>query len=340
MSHGLRRRVLLAFAGLALLSGGRLWGQDASKNEARLVFVGDIMLDRIPGETMAKGLDPFEHCAKLLKDADLRFGNLECVVATGGERLDKKYTFRASLRSLSWLAKYFDAVSLANNHTGDFGKGAFVEEMEHLKDAGIRFFGGGRNLKEAHQPLILECKGIRIAVLGYNEFRPRSFEAGPTTAGVAWSDDDQVAADLKAVKSSGKADFIITFMHWGQEYKFQPNERQKHLARLMIDSGADVVIGGHPHVTEGAEYYHDKLIVYSLGNFVFDDFKDVTPDLDEPSRTSWALRLTVGKSGLVEWDTVVTRTGDDGFPRILTNTTGPRGKKGVIEQAPTANEAR
>ena len=101
----------------------------------------------------------------------------------------------------------------------------------------------------------------------------------------------------------------------------------------MIDSGADIVIGGHPHVTEGAEYYRGKLIVYSLGNFVFDDFKDVEPALDEPSRTSWLLRLKVARSGLVEWDTVVTRTGDDGLPRVLPDVVGPRGRDGVVQTA-------
>jgi poly-gamma-glutamate synthesis protein (capsule biosynthesis protein) len=255
------------------------------------------------------------------------------VLATGGERLDKKYTFRASPHTMPFVARYFDAVSLANNHTGDFGKGALVEEMERLARAGVRYFGGGRNLREAHAPLIVEKKGVRIALLGYNEFRPRAFEAGPETPGVAWSDDDQVVADLKAVRASGRADVVITFMHWGREYQFQPNDRQRSLARLMIDSGADIVIGGHPHVTEGAEYYKDKLIVYSLGNFVFDDFKDVGPELDEPSRTSWLLRLKLARSGLVEWDTVVTRTGDDGFPRPVPGARGPKGRAGKIETA-------
>jgi len=329
-----RRGFLFTTAGLGLTLVPPSAADESREPVARLVFVGDIMLDRIPGETMAKGEDPFAHCASILEEADLTVGNLECVVATSGARVDKKYTFRASPRCMPLLARYFDAVSLANNHTGDFGKGALVEEMERLERDGVRYFGAGRDLKEAHAPLIVERQGIRIALLGYNEFRPREFEAGPMTPGVAWSEDDQVIEDLKAVRASGKADLVITFMHWGREYQFQPNERQKTLARLMIDSGADIVIGGHPHVTEGAEYYRGKLIVYSLGNFVFDDFKDVGPELNEPSRTSWVLRLKVAKSGLVEWDTVVTRTGDDGFPRPLPDASGPKGRNGKMDEAP------
>ena len=154
-------------------------------------------------------------------------------------------------------------------------------------------------------------------MLGYNEFRPREFEAGPTHAGLSPG-----ASTSRWWPTSGpsapKADLVLTFMHWGDEYVPQPNDRQKALARTMIDAGADVVIGGHPHVAEGAEYYKGKLIVYCLGNFVFDDFKDVEARASRSRRrTGWILRLTMGKSGLVAWDTVITRTGDDGFPSVI-----------------------
>ena len=295
----------------------------------RLVFVGDIMLDRVPGQTMAKGLDPFAACADLLEDADLTVGNLECVVATTGARVVKPYNFRCNPRALPYLSRYFNAVSLANNHTGDFGPDGLTEMFDRLDKAEIHYYGAGRNRREAHAPLILERKGVRVALLGYNEFRPRAFEAGPTTPGVAWSVDERVVADIKGLRASGKADLILTFMHWGLEYQPQPSARQKALARTMID--ADVVIGGHPHVTEGAESYRGKLIVYSLGNFVFDDFKDNPPALDEACRTSWLLRLTMNKTGLVRWETVVTRTGDDGFPRVVPGAKGPRGEAGSNE---------
>ena len=133
-------------------------------------------------------------------------------------------------------------------------------------------------------------------------------------------------ADIKAARAG--ADVVITFMHWGQEYKFPPNDRQKALARTMIDAGADVVIGNHPHVVEGAEYYQGKLIVYSLGNFVFDEYKDDPPILKEERRIGWALRLTLDRTGLVAWDTVVTRTDDVGIPRLDPAGSGPSGKAG------------
>src|SRR5262249_30640416 len=159
--------------------------------------------------------------------------------------------------------------------------------------------------------------------LGYNEFRPPSFEAGPSRPGCSWSHDDQVVADIKAARS--RADLVIPFMHWGQEYRFEPNERQRSLARTMIDAGADAVIGSHPHVVEGVEVYKGGLTAYCLGDFVFDEWVDHPdkPERHEPVRTGWLLKLTLDKAGRVAWETVVTRTGDDGFPRPLPGSVGP-----------------
>jgi poly-gamma-glutamate capsule biosynthesis protein CapA/YwtB (metallophosphatase superfamily) len=131
--------------------------------------------------------------------------------------------------------------------------------------------------------------------------------------------DEQIVADLKAARTLHRADIVIPFMHWGWEYE-GANERQQKLARLMIDNGADVVVGSHPHVTQGAEYYNGKLIVYSLGNFVFDGF--TTPE----SNTGWVLRLKLGKSGLLEWDTAVAKIDERGTPHLDLNMESPSGK--------------
>ncbi len=290
-----------------------------------LVFVGDILLGRRPGKFIAQGQDPFAGFASVLAAADIRVGNLECVAADSGLRAEKHYTFRADPAVLSYVAKHFDAVSLANNHTVDFGPEALTEMFGNLKSAKVNYFGAGENKKRAHAPWIVEKKGLRIAILGYNEFRPRSFEATETKAGVAWSEDAEVIEDIRAVRS--QVDLVLTFMHWGEEYLTHPNARQKNLARKMIDAGADVVIGGHPHVTEGSETYKGKLIVYSLGNFVFDDFADMHREsrweLEELSRTSWVLRLTMDKTGVKKWDTLVARTDDRGFPNPVPGAKGP-----------------
>lgn len=286
------------------------------------------MLADLPGEAIAAGADPFEEFSEILHAADAAVGNLECVVATCGAAIDKPWTFRAHPRVLPVIASHFDAVGLANNHTGDFGRDAFSEQLDRLEAQSISYFGGGRNCADARIPLILQINGLRIALLAYNDFQPRSFEAGPNWPGVAWSVDEQVLADLEAARSVGNANLVIPCMHWGDEHD-PANDRQRALARLMIDNGADLVIGGHPHVTQGAEYYNGKLIVYSLGNFVFDGFSP------GPARTGWVLRLRFDRQGLVAWDTVVAEMDDKGIPHVMRDAASPAGQRGderVVER--------
>ncbi len=306
-----------ATAALFCLCAGLARGEPVT-----LIFAGDIMLADGPGQTIAQGGDPLAPFAAILAAADYRIGNLEVPVATGGQaHASKIATFRAEPHTLSVLRGRFDAVSLANNHSGDYGHAAFLETMQHLDNAGIAYFGGGRNLAEAHQPLWIEKHGLKIAVLGYNEFKPRAFEAGADWPGVAWSEDDHVVADIRAARAAG-ADLVIPFMHWGWEKETRPTERQKTLARKLIDAGATLVIGGHPHVTQGTEMYRGKPIIYSLGNFVFDGF-----DYPE-ARRGWLLRLTLDKSGVIRWDTLAAQIDDAGTPHPAREARTPCGQRG------------
>lgn len=261
----------------------------------RLAFVGDVMLADGPGRRLAQGHDPFAAVAERLRQADLRIGNLECVVGTRSRPVDKPWTFLAHPRVLPVLQRHLDVVSLANNHTGDHGRAGFAAMLDHLNSAGLFHFGGGRNLVEAHRALVIERQGLRIALLGYNEFFPRAFEAGPDQPGTAWSDDERVVEDTQRARREQGADLVIPFMHWGSEHEEVSNDRQRALARRLIDAGADAVVGTHPHVVQDSEVYRGKPIVYSLGNFVFDGFSDLA------NRTGWILFLTVGRDGVREW---------------------------------------
>lgn len=281
----------------------------ASSGDASLIFVGDIMVAETPGELIARGEDPFQPFAALLSSHDVRMGNLECVVATTGTAEEKPYTFRADPRTLPVLKRHFDAVSLANNHSGDFGKAAFAEQLALMDTAGLPYFGGGRDATAAHAPWIVERNGVRIALLGYVEFKPRSFEADASRPGVAWSgEDDDVIEDIIAARRVHRADIVIPFMHWGWEDEPDPSPRLRAFARRMIDAGADMVVGGHPHVTQGAEYYRGKPIIYSLGNFLFNGF-------DTPATTTgWVLSARVDRTGVVDWRTHVARLDANGVP--------------------------
>ena len=281
----------------------------ASSGDASLIFVGDIMVAETPGELIARGEDPFQPFAALLSSHDVRIGNLECVVATTGTAEEKPYTFRADPRTLPVLKRHFDAVSLANNHSGDFGKAAFAEQLALMDTAGLPYFGGGRDATAAHAPWIVERNGVRIALLGYVEFKPRSFEADASRPGVAWSgEDDDVIEDIIAARRVHRADIVIPFMHWGWEDEPDPSPRLRAFARRMIDAGADMVVGGHPHVTQGAEYYRGKPIIYSLGNFLFNGF-------DTPATTTgWVLSARVDRTGVLDWRTHVARLDANGVP--------------------------
>lgn len=288
-----------------------------------LVFVGDLMLDDGPGRTIAAGGDPLVHVDALLRDADVRIGNLECPVARGRTPLENKiYTFRAEPAALRVLAGRFDALSVANNHSGDQGQAAFLETLAHLREAGLQAFGGGADLARAHAPLWLERRGLRIAVLGYNEFKPRRFEAGATWPGVAWSEDSHVQADIRAARAAG-AHVVIPFMHWGWERETQPSARQRELARRMIDAGADAVVGSHPHVTQGTDTWRGRPIVWSLGNFVFDSF--TTPE----TTTGWLLRLEVDRRGAVRAWTHAVRQDAAGTPHPAPELPTPCWRRGA-----------
>ncbi|WP_079433902.1 CapA family protein [Zoogloea sp. LCSB751] len=309
-------------ASAAMLAGLCGVAQGVQAEELRILFAGDIMLADGPGKAIAAGRDPLAAVAPLLAGADYRIGNLECAVAKSGTPIaNKPYVFRAEPDVVKVLKGRFDAVAVANNHAGDFGKAAFVETMEHVAAAGIGVVGGGRNLAEAHRPLWIKAKGLRIAILAYNEFKPRSFEAGATTPGIAWSEDSEVISDIRAAKRAG-ADLVIPFMHWGWEYEPVPGARQRLLARRMIDAGASAVVGGHPHVTQGAEIYKGRPIIYSLGNFVFDGF-----DFPE-AQTGWLLQFSVDRRGVRRWHTVEAHMDGEGLPTLAPDALTPCGARG------------
>jgi poly-gamma-glutamate synthesis protein (capsule biosynthesis protein) len=292
-------------------------------------FVGDILLDSAPGRTIAGGRDPFAPTAGLLGGADLKIGNLECPVAaaTTGSAVDKVYTFRAAPSTLPMLRRHFDAVSVANNHSGDYGPEAFRETLEQLQNAQVRYFGGGKDLSAAHAPLMLEVHGLKLALLGYDDFHPRAFEASPDAAGVAWAEDEQIVLDIARARAAG-ASVVLPFLHWGWENEPTPSRRQRELARKLLDAGADAVIGSHPHVTQGAEMYRGKPIIYSLGNFVFDL-------LDQPENCrGWVLTLMLDHAGVSRFSTAAIRIDEQGTPAPDVRVVTPCGKRGDRSVSP------
>ncbi|HYP90548.1 MAG TPA: CapA family protein, partial [Polyangiaceae bacterium] len=214
------RRAGQALLGFALLG----CGAPSADNSVLLGFAGDVLLDSEPGRDILGGQDPFAATAPLFRGVALSVANLECPVATTGARVEKVYTFRADPRTLPVLHQHFGAVSVANNHSGDYGPEAFRETLEQLSAARMPYFGGGHDLSEAHAPLLLEKRGLEIALLGYDEYHPRSFEAAPDHPGVAWAEDEQIILDMNRARRAG-ANIVLPFLHWGWENEPEPSAR-------------------------------------------------------------------------------------------------------------------
>jgi poly-gamma-glutamate synthesis protein (capsule biosynthesis protein) len=237
-----------------------------------LLFTGDIMLSRAVGARMEALKDwsfPFRLISATLRTADFRYCNLECPISDRGRNLHHLYSFRADPRALEGLkAAGFNVASQANNHAYDWGPEALLDSLERLRAAGILPVGAGQNILAAHYPLLVHVGDLRIAFLAYVNIDPKEAAAGVDRPGVAWLDPAQALTDIRF--SRPLADLVIVCPHWGVEYALKPTPEQVNLAHEMIDAGADMIVGSHPHVVEPVENYHDRWIAYSLGNFIFD----------------------------------------------------------------------
>jgi poly-gamma-glutamate synthesis protein (capsule biosynthesis protein) len=164
----------------------------------------------------------------------------------------------------------FDLVNLANNHFSNQGKAGMNYTFDLLNQYGIGYFGAGTNETKAHAPAIKTVNGIEIAFLGYSDrdVLPGNSIAISDTPGLAPMDIDQAKIDILNAKKI--ADLVMVSMHSGTEYTPFSNNKQISFARSAIDAGANLVFGHHPHVVQGYEHYKGKLIIYSLGNFIFD----------------------------------------------------------------------
>jgi poly-gamma-glutamate synthesis protein (capsule biosynthesis protein) len=229
----------------------------------RLAAVGDVNL-------AVAGGGVWRDVAPLLRRADLAVANLECAVSTRGLAVaGKEYVFRgrpAALRSLARAG--IDVISLANNHSLDYGRDAFADTLELAGAAGLAVAGGGRDLDAARRPVVRTKGGLRIALLAYSDVRPLGFDAGAGVAGAAPAFPELIDPDVRAARR--RADVVVVYFHWGEELATQPNARQRRLAQVALDAGATVVLGAHPHVLQPRERVGPgRLVAWSLGNFVF-----------------------------------------------------------------------
>lgn len=256
----------------AVGSDGRPTGRlDVPVRALRLAAVGDINLSPAPlGAVAGDVAAPWRSVGARLRDADLAFGNLETAVSTRGTAEAKQFTFRSTPAALRAMRRHagIDVVNLANNHTGDYGRQATTDTLRHVARNGIVAVGAGRDHAAAHRPRIVRRLGLKIAFVGFSTVEPADFGAGPDRPGVAWATPRAVREAVS--RAEARADVVIATFHWGVELAPRPTDQAATLAREALRSGATAVVGAHPHVLQPTiRVGRDRLIAYSLGNFVF-----------------------------------------------------------------------
>ena len=250
-------------------------GQAVQSGDLVVSAVGDIMLDASSRPVMeGLGYDyPYEHVRKYFTGSHIVFGNLEGPLTNRGTpEQDKKFVFHSPPGKVSAALKDagFNVVSLANNHTLDYGAEGLAQTVETLDAVGIQHAGAGADLMAARKPALLTIDGQRIAILAYSLTLPENFYAGARRPGTAFAREEEVHDDIVAARK--QADIVLVSFHWGQEGKTVLREYQTRIGHLAIDSGANAVIGHHPHILQGIERYKDGIILYSMGNFTFGSY--------------------------------------------------------------------
>lgn len=267
------RTLAWVVAAAAAIAGVVMWF-GAARRPVMLVAVGDVLLDRGVARRVAR--DGHECLTEaiwpFLRDADIAVCNLECPLASGRPAAAKPIIFGGPAEGASWLREAgFDAVSLANNHALDQGRDGLMRTMAGLDRAGVAWFGAGTNQAEASRPRIIRCRSKRVALLGFTVFPDEGVFFNPSAPGTARADPTAIRRAVRLARDLG--DLVIVSFHWGNEFQNLTSDAQRRIGRLAVDSGADIVVGHHPHVIQGAEVYRGGLIAYSVGNFVFDQHR-------------------------------------------------------------------
>jgi len=260
-----------------------------------IIFTGDVMLGR---KVNANTIDydnfnwSFEKVADELSEADIAVINLEGTIIRNCPVAVEGFKFCGDQRHVVGLGfAGVDIANLANNHSDNYGLEGLRETKEILSEKDIKTFN-------QNEPLFLQHNSLNIAFLGYNVIFQESAPLIP-----------KITREIANLRD--KSDLIITSFHWGDEYTATPNTHQINLAHASIDAGADVVIGHHPHWIQTAEVYKDKLILYSLGNFIFDQM------WSQKTREGVAAKLWFYDSQLVDIELMPVIIEDFGQPYFL-----------------------
>ena len=238
-----------------------------------IVYTGDVCLQSgVTNTYRASGVNGVigEKLLQELTGADYTVINNEFCFSTGGAPEDKQYTFRADPADVSLLKEMgVDLVSLANNHALDYGTVALSDTFVTLEDAEVAYMGAGETEERAAEMITVDVNGYKIGYMAASRVYPTvEWNVLNRQPGMLPAYDPAYLAQVVEEKAK-ECDYLMIYLHWGIERAEHPESYERSLAQLLIDSGADAIIGSHPHVMQGVEYYRGRPIFYSLGNFVF-----------------------------------------------------------------------
>ncbi|MBQ3689535.1 MAG: CapA family protein [Bacteroidales bacterium] len=245
----------------------------ACDSQVEIILTGDVLLDR--------GLRPmvekfgteyiFKDVSKVFKEADFVLINLEGPITDTVSPVNKKYIFRFDSKTAEGLKKSgVTHCLLANNHTVDQGCSGLRNTIKNLEKAGLKYSGIGYNKEQRLKPMILEKNGIEIAVFNCCLLKIENWISNDNNLNITAEDFTFLEAAVQNFKSKNPKTHILCVLHWGYEFRDKPEFFQRIQAQRLISAGADIIIGHHPHVVQTTELINSKLVVYSLGNFVFD----------------------------------------------------------------------
>ncbi|GAB7046541.1 CapA family protein [Catenuloplanes indicus] len=284
--------------------------------EVTLVFGGDAHFHAEVAGLLASPETVLAPVHALLGSGDLALINLETPLTRRGQRQDKNYVFRADpVAATSLRAAGIDVVSLANNHTYDWGPEGLTDTIDAVRAQGVGTTGAGRDAAEAYAPWRITVRGVRIAVFGFDQIDELHGRAAATadSPGMAMATD---VARASAAVSAARADsdLVVVMPHWGVEGNPCPTPVQKDFAARMIEAGADVIVGAHAHVLQGAGRSGDVYVAYGLGNLLF-----YYHPLYQPfSSRSGLLRLTVHRRQVTHAEFLPLRITRTGQPEAVT----------------------
>ena len=249
-----------------------------AKKDITISFAGDLLLDR-GVRRQINASNPgylFSGIKGILKSSDYAIANLECPITKYPSPLFKKYIFRGEPMWLPTIKNAgFTHLDMANNHSYDQGRDGIIATAYNLDSIGLIKLGYGKNSNEAAEPTIITKDGNRIAVFASVLLSLENWMYLPDKPGMCQATVNELCSNIRAYKAAHPKDIIVVCLHWGVELRQKPEPMQHQQAHALVEAGADLIIGHHPHVVQSIEIYKNRPIFYSIGNFVFDQTPEI-----------------------------------------------------------------